>query len=746
MVIYRNYKGLIKNLERTQSGIKFDFMCQKLSDKFGKTFFELEYKTNKTPYIENNDFMIGDFTYEDDTLELDGHPFIFPNITRDHIVQKLGDVLRKTKNNTGDIQSMLQLIYEGLEDKTSVDEQISEFFCEISYEYVVGGNIEVLNKIELISDENKAKILTWWNEKISMRRVLLFLTEEEISDSRMTYPDLYYLSRTNPFKIPSITFSKCDELCQIFKIKMSEDDDTYGDVVRFIFSKIKNNGWSCVPEKIMKKKFKALDKYEQSKLEEYFIVKDKYGWYLSFTYNVEVEASLIIQKLSKNCVGDFDPKFNKELSECQKSAIKISINNGATIVTGGPGTGKTRCIEETCEILEARGSKFCVTAFTGKAVSRINEKLRERKLKTEARTMDSFIVSGGGIFFDYVIIDECSMLSSELFVKFCRIFTFDSLILFGDTNQLSPINFGSLYEQLIYSNTVKIVKLRKNFRTYVDEDNKIKSGIIENSNRMINEPNFCFKNSSDFTIMEGNFDDLKKLIIKLKSFDISEIVVLTPLNVTREKVNYLFQDTFNSNKHFVLDHRKPPKAWKTNDRIIVNKNKNDTFNGQCGNVIEISKYEVKARFQNKDVNFKFLTHDRSESSIFDIDLGYCLTIDKSQGSEWGIVVLYCEDITMFLNRNRIYTAITRSKFKFICICKSIKDLEDACRRSPPLRHENLGNRIKELLPQLENNIEQLYEDIKKESVGSAEMSNNFEYQSLLDKFESQFDSYEDYYE
>lgn len=737
MTFYYGCSGVIKKIAYDDKEVNIEFYSKNLNEKLQREeTICLNFKSDKSKYIKWFDNMKCDIEIEDDSISLLSDPLITPSVDVEFLSYKMGLELKMEKRY---LLNFFKLIKDSLETDNNYEEKICEILCDVSYEYVKTQNNELLRTFKLITEEEAKKIFNWWNENISRRRILLLLTQEEIDTSRIDINDLYLLCRANPNKIPSISEDKCQEIMKMFNISETEISKRNGKVVRYIFHKINKNGWTCVPHEIIKKKFPHIEKYDN--LENYLVYSDEYGYYLDFSYEAENNTVSVIQKLVNSKVNILENiEFtNTDLSKSQRECIEVSLNNGITITTGGAGTGKTTCIEEICLILEKKKINFQICAFTGKAVSRINEKLAERGSKTQARTMDSIICSGiHGLEsnkFSYLIIDESSMVSIELFHKFCAIFTFDSLILFGDSNQLQPINFGCFYEQLIFSNTVKIIKLKENFRTYIDENKEIKSGIILNSNNILKaQGNFSFEMAPDFSIFEGNLTDLEKMIHGLKDVDINEMVILTPMNVHVKKINLIVQKIINKNKLFSTDNFK--NIWKKEDKIMVIKNGNEVFNGQFGTIKNVFKEAIQVSFTNIDIMYPFRRKNYSSPYISDITLGYCLTVDKSQGSEWKIVILYIEDDSPFLlNKNRIYTAITRAKVKFICICKDRRVLENACLREKPFRYENFGNKLKKVLPQLENNIEQLFEKNENPAI---EMDNTFEYSNLLKKFEDMY--------
>ena len=357
-----------------------------------------------------------------------------------------------------------------------------------------------------------------------------------------------------------------------------------------------------------------------------------------------------------------------EYDELQKDAIRTATENNVMVLTGGPGTGKTTVTRGIIELLSARHKTISLAAPTGKAAKRISE-LTGKMAMTIHRLLEYNPALGyqrneyNPLHDDVLIVDEASMINIELMHNLIKAVPRKmKLIIIGDIDQLPCIGSGNVLRDIIDSGKVPVVRLNKIYRQAQN------SNIIVNAHRVRNGESLKVDNSkeSDFFFMKEP-DDMMALIISLirdrlpNAFHISpeDIQVLTPMKkneVGTINLNNEIQKTVNpvgdEVKHGFV-------TFRIGDKVIQNINdyEKDVFNGDSGTVLRIDHDDKKlvVRYDDKDVEYAF--HELDE-----IMLAYAMTIHKSQGSEYPVVIIpitYANRIMM--QRNLIYTAITRAK-------------------------------------------------------------------------------------
>ena len=368
----------------------------------------------------------------------------------------------------------------------------------------------------------------------------------------------------------------------------------------------------------------------------------------------------------------------------------LDNDEGRFVLGNGIITHNTTCIEQIVYNLRENDMTYQLCSFTGKAVARIRE-----VTKTQAQTIHRLINDKIKIGFDCLIIDEASMVTTELFHKLISIYSnIKKIILIGDINQLPPVSWGNLFGQLISSKTVPTFYLKTNHRVYTLSGQE--DGIICNSNALItHNPMYPFEfveKENNFVVLNGGDDVLRKAVTfyREKGINQNQMIVITPYNDNIRSLNIMIQEIYNDNKKYEGKNRK----WIVGDKVMLTKNNKDIglFNGESGIIENVIGGFIKVNFGNGTV---------VEISVDDnIEHAYALTIDKSQGSEWDHVIIYIPKFTRgkFLNKNRLYTAVTRAKRSCCIISPDIEQLHINCIKSPPYRFDTLSKRLTEILP------------------------------------------------
>lgn len=402
-----------------------------------------------------------------------------------------------------------------------------------------------------------------------------------------------------------------------------------------------------------------------------------------------------------------------ELSEKQREAIESINEHNVCIITGGPGTGKTTIIKAIIELYKKHGMKPVLCAPTGRAAKRMTETTGE-----DAKTLHRLLELAGmsddtdnfntnllvtPIDGDIIIVDEASMIDMFLMNYLLKaIYKGTKLVLVGDTDQLPSVGPGSILKDIIDSKQVQTITLNQIFRQAA------KSKIIVNAHRVNEGENFISGNVKEtqideeniellddfFYINEANQEKIQQTIVslckgRLKKFGnydfFSNIQVITLTKKGKlgtKELNVLLQKELNpeevdkDEKEFgEIKFREQDRVMQTknnynllwekdNDRTFRKELGNGIFNGELGIIDRINKEEKTVRVKFDDG--KIATYDNTD--LDQLEHAYAITVHKSQGSEFDVVILVAsQSAPMLLTRNLIYTAMTRAKKLLIVI-------------------------------------------------------------------------------
>ena len=429
-------------------------------------------------------------------------------------------------------------------------------------------------------------------------------------------------------------------------------------------------------------------------------------------------------------IKTFEKIHGITFAESQKEAIEGAFNNGIEIITGGPGTGKTTIIKSIIEIYENQGMKVLLAAPTGRAAKRMTQSTG-RNAKTIHRLLDITAEDEpydmmkermmeeplGG---DVVIIDEASMIDIFLMNNLLKAIGMGTrLIIVGDVDQLPSVGAGNVLKDLIKSTLIKVVRLKEIFRQGAE------SLIITNAHR-INEGKMPFLNRKDndfFFIQNEDVNEILNVVLdlvnrRLPSFNKNwdkrkDIQVLSPMKkgiLGVINLNDRLQEILNPPVQGKRERKQKNNILREGDKVMQTKNNysikwtayNDedvidgegVFNGDMGFIQAISRDG-----RNLTVIFdddKKVTYD--VENMEELELAYAITIHKSQGSEFKVVIIPSFMGSPFLmNRNLLYTGITRAK-ELVTVVGYPRALNYMVTNSTSAeRYSSLESRIKELL-------------------------------------------------
>ncbi|WP_339020310.1 AAA family ATPase [Spiroplasma endosymbiont of Atherix ibis] len=378
-------------------------------------------------------------------------------------------------------------------------------------------------------------------------------------------------------------------------------------------------------------------------------------------------------------------KYNDE----QIEAIKNFINNDVSIITGGPGTGKTTVITGIIKIYELlyNDSNFAITAPTGRAAGKIKD---DSGYKTS--TIHRLLQYSGNDIFEanedkpiyknLVIIDECSMIDNHLFASLLKgVKGIKKILLVGDIEQLPSVSYGNLYQDLIECNQFKTTKLIKNNRQKTNKGEL--NSIIEISNAIKNETvkDFDFENSTNVNfVFSKDYNEiinvLKETYLNLNPSkleeQLNEIQIIAPMYKDQlgiDNINSIIQNLINPVTSKV--YKRFDAEFRVNDKVMYIENDPilELSNGDIGYIKELNFIGDKLKTAKLVFNERLV--EMGNSSFQKIKLSYACSIHKTQGSEYKNTILVLDGnnkvSNFILNKKMLYTAITRAKEQLIII-------------------------------------------------------------------------------
>lgn len=389
---------------------------------------------------------------------------------------------------------------------------------------------------------------------------------------------------------------------------------------------------------------------------------------------------LCYKKDIDNFIKNYEQKNKITLAEKQKEALYMVTSNKISILSGGPGTGKTQTINAVIELYKSVNANSIIelAAPTGRAAKRMTE-LTGMEAKTIHRLigLNSFQEEKSQlneIGADFLIIDEASMIDAYVFYNLLSVIPEKTrLLIVGDYQQLPSVGPGLILRDLIDSNMIKTTILNEVFRQAKN------SQIVTNAHKIIGGN----KNIS-LDIKKGDFYFIDELMVNkindkiLKSiyrllqlgYSMDEIQVLSVMNkgdLGVVQLNKNIQRMFNPAKKGKPEVKVGvERAFRLGDKVMQTENNYDleVFNGEVGKIIGVKNDPIRELIV--DFGDKIITY--KDDAIHELTLAYAITVHKSQGSEFDIIIMPIhKSLNILLNRNIIYTAWTRAKKKVVCI-------------------------------------------------------------------------------
>ncbi|MGU8353484.1 SF1B family DNA helicase RecD2 [Clostridium perfringens] len=627
---------------------------------------------------------------------------------------------------------------------------------------ILDNNIERLKEIEGIGKKKLETIIESYREQRELKNITIFLQTHGLSVNQcLKIYKKYGASsvdtvKNNPYilcdEISGIGFKTSDKIARSLGIEIDSPFRIQSGI-RYVINEFCANGHTFMPkDELIKEasnvltvsgdiieeniKNAALDR--KIKLEK---VNDKEGVFTIPNYYCELGITNRILTLAisnfqdisvdvEHLILQFEKKNNITFAESQKDAIISAFQNGIEIITGGPGTGKTTIIKCIIEIFETCGLKVLLGAPTGRAAKRMSESTG-KEATTIHRMLDMGVFEKEESVFvtnaeehsleaDVVIIDEASMIDITLMnalLKSIKVGT--RLIIVGDVDQLPSVGAGNVLNDFIESGFTKVVRLKEIFRQgkesmIVVNAHKINKGEMPKLNEKGTDF-FFIRNDIQEGILNTIIDLINTRLPKFNSnWDkLKSIQVLVPmkkgvLGVTN--LNERIQNVLNPKAPYKKEKEFRSMVFREGDKVMQIKNNYSlkwtriagkgeheglgVFNGDMGFIesIDLEGKKLSIIFDDeRRVIYDFMYLD-------ELDLAYAITIHKSQGSEFSVVIIPAYmGAPLLMNRNLLYTGITRAKEMVVVvgIPKALKYMVDNTRSME--RYSSLNWRIKEVI-------------------------------------------------
>ncbi len=599
---------------------------------------------------------------------------------------------------------------------------------------IIERNIERLREIDGIGDKRVAMIGTAWSEQKEIRQVMLFLQGHEVSSSYAAKIYKQYgkesinVVKENPYRLASdifgIGFLTADGIAS--KLGMPKDSPMRAEAgILYVLHRLADDGHVFYPRGPLLEEcgnildigtdiiIAALDKLEGDNS----LVTEDEAVYLAGYHAAETSIAgnlkLIVDTPGKLVPYDAGAAIGKAqndlgivLARAQTQAVREALSRKVLVLTGGPGTGKTTIINAIIRIAGRHGQKTLLAAPTGRAAKRMTETCGH-----EARTIHRLLEFSpregrfkrneeSPLGADLIIVDESSMIDTLLMHHLLKaVPKTATLVLVGDVDQLPSVGPGNVLRDIIDSGFVPVSRLDEIFRQ------SRSSLIILNAHR-INHGEFpVFTPGQDspqdfYFVQLDDPEKVRDMIVtmcrdripeKFGFRPVDDIQVLTPMHrgiVGASNLNVELQKHLNPSRDELV---RGARTFKAGDKVMQIRNNydKDVYNGDIGKVLSIDRedQEVTVEYDGRHAVYDFRDLD-------EIVLAYAVSVHKSQGSEYPVVVMpLLTQHYMMLQRNLLYTAITRGK-KLVVIIGTNKAMAIAIKNNrPQMRYTRLRERL-----------------------------------------------------
>ena len=557
------------------------------------------------------------------------------------------------------------------------------------------------------------------------------------------------VAKKNPYRlcneIEGIGFERADALA----VGIGMQNDNFDRIMSGLYYVLQRNaaqsGHICLPrQKLCESASELLgvdvevcDKgiSELLRIERFKYLLDNDGLQLIYTKRDYDDEKYIANKLvllDKTCAAvdlrDIDRFIEGEerrsglkYAFLQKEAIRDALRYGVMILTGGPGTGKTTVVRALMRIFESMDLAIALCAPTGRAAKRLSE-ATSCEAKTIHRLLEMGYESDGALTFkrdefdlldeDVIIVDEASMVDNMLMSALLKSIKAGArIIIIGDSDQLPSVGAGNVLRDIIESERFATVCLTEIFRQ-AEESLIIRNAHAINRGNMpdltVKDNDFFYLRRSDdrqiaMTVTELCRDRLPKAYGDIAKNGLQVICASRKGEAGTENLNIILQNALNPAHRAKREYRFRERVFREGDRVMQTRNNydicwertvdgkdgNGIFNGDIGTIISIEASEgyMEMVFDDRKVLYDI-------SMLDDIEHAYAITVHKSQGSEYPIVVMpMCSAAYMLHTRNLLYTAVTRAQKMVVLVGREDIISEMVNNNHQTLRYTGLAKRL-----------------------------------------------------
>ena len=598
---------------------------------------------------------------------------------------------------------------------------------------VIENDIERLLEVPRLGKKRMEKIRDSWEKQKDIKEVMLFLQGHGVSTAfaakiyRKYEKESIAKVKENPYQLADdiwgIGFKTADSIASKMGYEKNDPRRCRSGILYALNELAEEGHVYAEPEQLVEAATKLLEAEETpvrqalaSMMEAKDVIADNDVVYLPPFYHAENGSAKRLQSLladtslfNSDIAAEPEAEYGVKsggivYDEVQQAAIQQALDSKVMVLTGGPGTGKTTTTQGIIAAFKARQMSILLAAPTGRAAKRMTE-ASGMEAKTIHRLLEYNPMDGykrndeNPLEGDALIVDECSMIDILLFYNLMKAIPSNMrLILVGDIDQLPSVGAGNVLRDIIDSQQIPVVRLTRIFR-------QAQSSRIVMNAHAINAGHFPnIKNGLDtdfFFINQEDADEMVKLIIglvrdrlpKKYGYPPKEIQVLTPMQrgtVGAGNLNIELQNALNPTGPSLA---RGGYTFRQGDKVMQIRNNYDknVFNGDIGYITAVDTNErtLTVTFDSRPIEYDITELD-------EIVLAYAVTIHKSQGSEFPIVVM---PVTMkhfvMLQRNLIYTGITRAK-KICVLVGTTKALAYAIKQNTvSKRNTKLKERLNE---------------------------------------------------
>lgn len=604
---------------------------------------------------------------------------------------------------------------------------------------VIARTPEKLAEVDGIGEKKARRIAAAYAGQEHMREVMVFLQTYGVTPAyaariyRQYGQGAIELVRENPYRlaqdVPGVGFKIADHIAG--QLGLARDNPArIAAAVEYVLLTVGQAGHCCVPDDVLRRETAKLLDIDPVAVEQVMagLIRDAslctedlhgltlvYPRYLYYAERETAERLMALRDQARPLAGP-DPAAAVDawqsetgfaLAPAQRDAVVAALCHGVVVVTGGPGTGKTTTIKGILDILARRVQKVVLGAPTGRAAKRLSEATGR-----EASTVHRLLEASGGEdkpFFqrdedhpldaDVVIIDEVSMMDICLMRALlaavppgCR------LVLVGDVDQLPAVGPGNVLADIIRADVIPVVRLRDVFRQAAE------SPIVANAHRINRgQPPEC-TDSGDFQLIATDDPQqaaeavvrLCRDVLPAAGYDArTQVQVLSPMHRLAcgvENLNRLLQAALNPPGPDKPELTLANITYRLGDKVMQRRNDyaKGVFNGDIGLIARLDEESVTVAYPDGDVDY-----ERAE--LDELQPAYAMSVHKSQGSEYPVVILLLlPQHHIMLQRNLLYTAVTRAREKVIIVGSPRAIRTAVANDRPRKRYSLLAERLRGL--------------------------------------------------